>query len=68
MQRFCDRIVCYLGFLAAISNSQIVQWICFCPTDCLPVISYLKTNSLRLRIYTIRCILKIRFVSYIKTY
>ena len=31
MQHFCDPLVCYLGFLAAISNMQIVDWIWFCP-------------------------------------
>ena len=27
---FCGPIVYYLGFLAAISNTQIVQWMWFC--------------------------------------
>ena len=35
---FCDSIVCYLGFLAVICNTQIVQWTWFCPLDRLPVI------------------------------
>ena len=55
MQRFCDPIVCYLEFLSAISNTQIVRWTWFCTPDRLPVItvilSYPKTSSLRLRIF-----------------
>ena len=47
-------IVYYLGFLATISNSQIIQWMLFCP-DRLPVIRVdfpdPKTNSSRSRIY-----------------
>ena len=33
---FSDPIVCYLGFLAAISNTQIVQWTWLCTPDRLP--------------------------------
>ena len=34
---FCDLIV-YLGFLAAIFDTEIAQSMWFCPQDCLPVI------------------------------
>ena len=60
MQRFCDPMVCYFGFLAAISNTEIVQsmWLCP-PPDRLPVIqvvlSYLKTNSSRSHIFRPKC-------------
>ena len=55
---FCHPVVCYLGFLAAISNTQIVHWMWF-RSDHLPEIiiafSYLKTNSSRTRIFRTRC-------------
>ena len=65
---FCDPIVCYLGILASISNTQIVQWMWFCPTPqtALPVIKvalfYLK-QSLRARVFSEQVIVfEIRFV------
>ena len=60
MQRFFDLIVYYLGFLAAISDSEIVQSMWFCPLpDRLAVVRvaffYLKTNSSHSRIFRTSC-------------
>ena len=52
MQRFfCDPILCYLGFVVVISNTQIVQWTWLCPPDRLPVIRVVILSHLKVRVF-----------------
>ena len=56
-----------LGFLAAISKPQIVQWMWFCPLNRLPVIRVvlISKQTLRALVFSEQAVvLKIRFVLY----
>ena len=60
-----------LRFLTAISNTEIVQGMWFCPTDRLPVIGVVLFSKqiLRASIFSEQVVvLKIRHVSYIGIY
>ena len=56
-------MLCYLGFVAVIFNTQIVQWTWFCPSDRMPVIRVVILSHLKVVCFQNRLAFSTRYTN-----